>query len=308
MVTTGPLISSSGGDQIVKEDVVTALQAAREPTRYVKARRIRFRFAQDAPLLHHYAGNDVAMSHLTSILSAAFPAGEEAFIRSVRHYADRITDPVLKEQVKGFMGQEMTHGREHRNLNETLQEMGYPTKFIDELGKRLESLEKVVPPILPLAMTAAAEHYTATLAERVLSSPDVQALGTDAETMSLLNWHAMEELEHKAVAFDVYRAVGGSEALRIATMGLIFTTSFALVVIGLIFSMSFDPEARRRPLHSARRIAALPRSPLIKGMAPTLLKYLRPGFHPNDIHTEELLTRWQQELFGPDGQLVDHLK
>ena len=287
---------------------MTALHAVREPSRYVRTRRIRFRFADSAPMQKHYVANDIAMSHLVSLLSASFPAGEEAFVRAVQHYADRLTDPTLKQQVKGFVGQEMTHGREHRNLNETLAAMGYPTKIVDEVLKNLEWLAKLVPPLLPLALTAAAEHGTATLAEHVLADPDVQAMATDDETLNLLNWHALEELEHKAVAFDVYRSVGGGEALRIGSSVALAVIAGVAALAATAASMLADPYTPRHPVKTTRSLVNLRKNPLFKGVPRTLVQYVRPGFHPNDIDTDELLAQWQQELFGPDGQLVDHLK
>ena len=71
---------------------------------------------------------------------------------------------------------------------------------------------------MQLAVTAAAEHYTAVIAERMLTNEYLQSLGRGTEARALLNWHAFEELEHKSVAFDVYRAVGGDEGTRIAVM------------------------------------------------------------------------------------------
>src|SRR5690606_40221452 len=34
-----------------------------------------------------------------------------------------------------------------------------------------------------------------------------------------------------------------------------------------------------------------------------LRMYDRPGFHPDDIDTDELVERWREELFGKDGSL-----
>lgn len=59
------------------------------------------------------------------------PDGEDFFVRSVRNYADRVSDPGQREQVKGFTAQEVTYSREHTALNERLQQMGYPTRFFD---------------------------------------------------------------------------------------------------------------------------------------------------------------------------------
>ena len=96
------------------------------------------------------------MSHIIAYLSATFPEGEDFFVRSVRRHADQVTDPVLKEQVKGFIGQEVTHSREHVALNERLQEMGYPTRFNDRMTARaLARDERMFSPLTCLAMTAA---------------------------------------------------------------------------------------------------------------------------------------------------------
>jgi predicted metal-dependent hydrolase len=283
------------------------VQAVRRPAtaraRTVRARRVAFHF--EHPVEKHYVDNDIVMSHLTSVMSAGFPEGEEAFIRSVRFFRDQITDPVLKEQVAGFIGQEMTHGREHRNLNHRLHEMGYPTEEIDRRnGEILRRMEKFVPPIVALAMTAAAEHGTALLAENVLGRDEVQALAYDDEVRRLLNWHAFEELEHKAVAFDVYRAVGGPEWIRIGVMALSLLQTPLLLTQAMTASLSTDPAARNR-VRVARGFVRLPRSPLFRHTLRRTIAYLRPGFHPDDIKTDALLEKWRAELFGAEDATID---
>ena len=97
----------------------------------VRARRIRFSYPTGS-LERHFVDGDLVMSHVVAHLSALFPEGEDFFVRSVRRFADQITDPELQSRVQGFIGQEVTHGREHRALNERLQEMGYPTRRMTE--------------------------------------------------------------------------------------------------------------------------------------------------------------------------------
>src|SRR5256885_16573539 len=96
------------------------------PHRSVRTRRIAFSYPP-ASLDRHYVNGDLVMSHVVSVLSAMFPPGEDFFVRSVKRHADEVTDPELKQQGAGFIGQEVTHGREHRELNKRLQESGYPT-------------------------------------------------------------------------------------------------------------------------------------------------------------------------------------
>ncbi|MGH3521878.1 MAG: metal-dependent hydrolase [Mycobacterium sp.] len=277
---------------------------------YPKTRRIRFRFGQDDSYGTYFVNDDIVFSHFVAGLSGSFPPGEEAFIRSVRRFADRITDPVLKKRVTGFIGQESTHGQEHRHLNEKLVEIGYPIQWWDSetLKEKRIRLEEWMGGRRHLALTAAAEHYTAVIAERVLSSPEIQAIPGDAEVWNLLNWHALEELEHKSVAFDVYRAVGGSERTRITVMAMLIAVMIPLTTVVLAIALARDPMARRQPRRLVREAYALYRGPFFKGLIPQLAKYLRPGFHPDDIDTTALLEHWREELFGSQGVLLDHLK
>src|SRR5213595_2840890 len=140
------------------------------PERTVPTRRISFEESlQDLPT--HFADDgDLILSHVAAGLSAVFPDGEDFFVRSVRQYRDQITDPELKRQVAGFIGQEAMHGREHRAFNDRLAQLGYPTKRFERFTKKgLELRERIAPPASNLAATAALEHFTATLAELVLS-------------------------------------------------------------------------------------------------------------------------------------------
>jgi predicted metal-dependent hydrolase len=298
---------SGHGTAIAEWRTQTSAHQAARP--YPKTRRIRFRFNEEAKTKYFVAG-DMVYSHFVAGLSGAFPPGEEGFIRSVRRFADRIADPELKKRVAGFIGQESMHGQEHRHINEKLIEMGYPIKWWD--SKRFKTrqirFEERLPAQVHLAMTAAAEHYTAVLAERVLSSEEIQSIPAEPEMWHLLNWHALEELEHKSVAFDVYRAVGGSERTRIAVMAVMYALTLPVTLASLSISIGRDPIARRQPHRLAREAYQLFTGPVFKGLLPMIARYMRPGFHPDDIDTTALMQRWRDELFGADGVLVDHLK
>ncbi|WP_330182998.1 metal-dependent hydrolase [Nocardia sp. NBC_01503] len=277
---------------------------------YPKARRIRFRFDQHDSNDKYFVDGDMVFSHFVAGLSGGFPPGEESFIRSVRRVAERVTDPLLKKRVTGFVGQEATHGQEHRKLNDKLIEMGYPIAWIDteRAHERMLGIETRLSPLVHLAATAAAEHYTAVLAERVLSSAEIQSIPAAPEFWNLLNWHALEELEHKSVAFDVFRAVGGTEPVRIGVMVGMYALTLPFTFGSLAVALARDPVARQQPARVAREAYDLFRGPIFRGLMVELAKYLRPGFHPDDIDTTALLNRWQRELFGDDGALVDHLK
>ncbi|HVU62323.1 MAG TPA: metal-dependent hydrolase [Mycobacteriales bacterium] len=278
------------------------------PKRVVKTRRVKFDYTP-ATVERHYASGDLIMSHVVAILSAMFPEGEDFFVRSVRYYADQITDPHLKAAVAGFTGQETMHGREHRALNARLQELGYPTRRVDRLVKfDLARVERKAPHKVQLAITAALEHYTATLAERLLSSEAAREMLGEGEVRKVLLWHALEESEHKAVAFDVYRAVGGTEKMRIRVMRLMTWSFIFGTTVHTLLSMLAD-KSTYNPVRLGKSIAALRRSPFLgKEMVAAIKDYNRVGFHPNDHDNSELLERWTAELFGEQGQLVGNLK
>ncbi|CAN5869337.1 metal-dependent hydrolase [soil metagenome] len=274
--------------------------------RPVKVRRISFDYPTDE-LPRHFMAGDLVMSHVVSVLSALFPEGEDFFVRSVRKHRDQIDDPELKAQVTGFIGQEAMHGREHRAFNERLQQLGYPTGLVDRFtGKRMRLNERFLPPHVQLAITAALEHYTATLAEVLLADPDAQAKFGDDEVRSLLLWHAVEESEHKAVAFDVFQAVSGNQRVRATVMNLV-TVGFLGTSVGFtILSLLRDPASRdlRRLGRSLRGLRGSPW--LTREVRRRIRDYNRPDFHPDDHDATALLDEWRQRLFGAQGTLVDH--
>ena len=275
-----------------------------DPDRKVPTRRISFEESlQDVPR-HFAAGGDLLLSHLAAALSSVFPDGEDFFVRSVRHYRDRIDDPELKRQVAGFIGQEAVHGREHRALNDRLAQLGYPTKTFERITRRMLGFrERVAPPIANLAATAALEHFTATFAQLLLTSGETRELFGHEEVRNLFLWHALEESEHKAVAFDVYKAMGGSERMRVWTMKAL-TWGFLLGTAGQIVVSLLRDAAAYRPGRLRASWQRLRRSPIMQAhLWHRLRDYNRPDFHPDDHDTRELVERWRAELFGTEGTL-----
>ena len=258
-----------------------------------------------ANLPKYFANGDIMMSHVLAVLSSTFPEGEKFFVRSVAAAREEISDPELLADIDGFIGQEEMHGREHQVLNDRLARHGYPTRGIDSYVRGLYWVrERIQTKKVNLAFTAALEHYTATLAELLLTDEQArQAIGRRG-ARDILTWHALEESEHKAVAFDVYKAVGGGEPMRIVVM-LLTDLLFILEtsIMGLV-SLAKDREAWQHPGRLARSIAGLRHSPFLSWRAVRILaEYHRPGFHPNDRDTRELIAQWRDALFGGDGEL-----
>lgn len=278
----------------------------------VKARRLKFPFGEKR-IRKYFAGNNIVLSHLMAAMSGLFPGGEDYFVRSVRRFADQITDPELKERVRGFIGQESTHALHHRSLNDALAADGYLIQRLDnELEKRPTpfpaSFEQRLPAMAHLAITAAMEHYTAVLADRMIGRDELQKMPMDAEVRNLMNWHALEEIEHKSVTFDVYQAMGGKEPMRIAAMAFVMPIWIAVAVVVVAVSLAYDTSAWRHPVRVAREIVGLMRGPLFKGFFLDIARYMRPGFHPDDIDQTALVEEWRHRLFDAGGSMAGHLK
>ena len=276
--------------------------------RKIQTRRIEFEYDETLP--RHFMGGDPAMSHVVAVLSSLFPEGEDFFVQSVRNYRDKITDPELKKQVGGFIGQEAIHGREHRTFNDRLNAMGYPTHFIDRLTKYgLWFGSKALPKPHQLAITAALEHYTATLAEVLLGDPEANAKMTEPEVRSLFLWHAVEESEHKSVAFDVFQTVSGKHRIRANVMRLTTIGFIAGAVAGSILSLLLDGHTYRHPITTLRSVAAARKSPwLRKDVRKRIGDYNRRDFHPDDHDATQLLAEWRERLFGEEGTLAGRVK
>ncbi len=200
-----------------------ALRAPASSTRMpegvqVKPRVPHYEFADRSIPRYWYDGSPF-VTHFWDAMSTLFPQGEYFFVRSVDNFKDQVEDPALKKQMKGFAGQEHTHARLHGEFNDRLERLGYRVKPWDKMiGRSLAFGHKYLPKKVQLAFTVAAEHFTAILAEQAMFDPDV-AGPMHAKVRSLWQWHAVEEMEHKAVAFDVYEAVGGSYGMRVLAMG-----------------------------------------------------------------------------------------
>jgi predicted metal-dependent hydrolase len=276
--------------------------------REVPTRRISFEASLQGVPRHFAAGGDLVLSHVAASLSAVFPDGEDFFVRSVRHFRPQVTDPDLRRQVAGFIGQEAMHGRQHRAFNRRLSELGYPTLLLERVTERgLAIGGRVVGPKASLAATAALEHFTATLAELVLSDEMARGLFGHGEVQSLFLWHALEESEHKAVAFDVYRAVGGTERLRVVTMNVVTAAFVGGLALAVTVSLLGD-RAAYRPRTLLSSLRTFRRSPLVsRELWRELRGYNRRGFHPDDRDATGLVARWRVELFGPAGTLIDKL-
>ncbi len=268
------------------------------------ARPIKPRLPQlaiDGGLPRHFAFDNVIATSLISSVSMLFPAGERFFVRSVHHYLDKADLPAdLRAQIQGFFAQEGRHAQQHERLNRLLNSQGYDVRGFLQAYERLcyHHLEKLIPPSLRLSGTAAAEHFTAIMADNFLRMEELTA-SLDPTMRRLLLWHAAEEIEHKAVAFDVLAHVSPGYGMRIAGLAL------ASAILGTFWfagtCLLLWQESRmvgwgriRADLAMLRRLRKeRGRQGILREVfASGIRQYLRRDFHPNDTDNYDLAMQY----------------
>lgn len=169
-------------------------------------------------LSSNWCGNDDFRTDFCNALSLSFPRGEKFFVDSVKPFLAKINDPKLKEEALNFIQQEYLHRREHERYNQALCEArDFDKQHVESIYAKRIAQSAALPPLLRLSITVCLEHFTAIFAHGVLTD-ERWMQGVDKKLARLWQWHAIEETEHKSVAFDVFIAMGGSRKMLRNTM------------------------------------------------------------------------------------------
>lgn len=245
----------------------------------LRPRVMGFEF-DESRIPRHWVADAAVPTQMANALHLIFPMGERFFVRSVRHFEKQIQDPELRAQIKGFYAQEGRHAHEHERVFGMLERQGYDVKGFLAVYKKIayDWIEKVSPAKLRLAATSALEHYTAIMAENALEHDLLDRMHPDMK--ALLAWHACEEIEHKAVAFDVLQAVAPSYALRAAGMFMATTTLLGFWTLGSVMLLRQEEgmtlREGLRQLRVSLQVNPLGRRVFLRGIR----EYLRRDFHP----------------------------
>ncbi|MDD4913682.1 MAG: metal-dependent hydrolase [Methylococcales bacterium] len=235
------------------------------------------------------------------------PVGERFFINSVMYYKNRITEPVLQAQLSGFIAQEAAHGKQHELLNRLLLKDNPKLIVIEKIAKWLLDSGKLFPASFQLAITCALEHFTASFANILFENHAAFSRFSHPAVGELWAWHAVEELEHKAVCFDVYQAVAGGVLgyfERCLAM-LVVTLMFSIAVsIGLFISIIFYKGPKNIVEHQGKRPDKVVKAEngnewlwlafnVVLRNIGYYLVYFRPFFHPWDCDNSHFVTAWK---------------
>jgi len=258
----------------------------------IRPRRMEFHF-DGVP--RHWCGTPEE-TLFWNALSVTFPEGETFFVDAVRRFREKVQDGTLRREIAGFAAQEATHSRGHEAYNAWLSSLGYEAEAMDRLlGNFLEVVEAKLPPEFPLSATCALEHMTSILAEVVLVDEGLRAR-MHPEMFRLWAWHALEENEHKAVAFEVYQEVSGDYAIRAFCM-VLATVILGAVHGGFLYSM-FKTDGLHRKPSTWFRVAKVMfgRKGYVTRLAPAWSEYFARDFHPWKHDNRALIETWKTQL------------
>lgn len=271
----------------------------------IPPRHIDFKLSEDSP--RYFYGNNATATLFFAMLSGFFPPGERFFMESVRHFRDRITDEKQKAEISGFMGQEAIHGREHDRLNEMLAARGIDMNIPERTVKiGLAVLEKM-PASTQLAATTFMEHFTALLAEQLLNDEQFRNRA-DPEMIKIWQWHALEELEHKNVAYDVYELIGNSQGERLLAGAASLVVLLPMVAISWGWMVAKDGQLGNLRDNVQGLNMLFGREGFVTKILPKMPLFARKRFHPKKHNTNALEQAWREKLFGENGQLLAEFK
>lgn len=266
-------------------------------------RHVRFDFSA-TPI--QWVPGDPGSTHVMNTLNLMFPAGEMWFCRVYNRAMPHISDPKLRDDAEGFLRQEALHSRSHGSvLDHYWRRHGIDTKpFTRHLDAVFSRILGDRPYGLPwgghsrfwlrqqLGIIAALEHFFGYLGGWVLDARALDEAGTDPAMLDLLRWHGAEEVEHRAVAFDIYRHLGGSYVGRCWHMGVVIVSLLGVMAWGVRYMSRQDPDAGRpRRLFSSWWAGARAgRLPSIWGSLKSAVRYFVPGYSPEaEASTERAL-------------------
>ena len=232
-------------------------------------------------------------------LSATFPRGEAFFIEAVKAHREG-APPKLEAEIRAFVKQEINHTREHIAFNKLAEKFGYDIKAIDKRVEEMLAMTKDRPVILNLAATMALEHYTAMMAHEFLANPK-HFDKADPEVRDMWRWHAVEEVEHKGVAYDVWnhatRDWSDWQRWKVRSlMMLIVTKNFFKHrwedSLNLLAQDGITGWKARTGL--LKYLLVTPG--VVRRIFPAWLAYFKPGFHPWDHDDRELIGIYEGEF------------
>lgn len=255
------------------------------------------RFGRALAQKRWWLNGDPIGSAFHNALSITFPRGEAFFVESVKAFRD-VADPKLEREIKAFITQEVMHSREHIFFNKRVSDAGYKIDHLEQVVIDSLALTKDRPAILNLAVTMALEHYTAMMAHMMLKSDLFK--GADPELADMWRWHAIEEIEHKGVAYDTWLHATRDWSrfkrwkVKAIMMLLVSRTFWAKRWAGTLDLLAQDGITGWKA--KARLAWYLVGTPgVMRRLFPAWVAFFLPGFHPWNHDDRPLIGKYDSD-------------
>lgn len=257
------------------------------------------RFARNGKPARWWLDNDPVATAWYNCLSGTFPRGEAYFIDSVKAHREGVP-PQLAEEIRRFVVQEVNHTREHLAFNRIATDAGYDMAYVDRRVEEKLQAQAGRPVILNLAATMALEHYTAMMAHEMLANP-AHFAGADAEVAGMWRWHAIEEIEHKGVAYDTWlhatRDWGRWKRWKVKSLLMLLVTKNFLFrrIVDTLYLLEQDGITGARAKWQLF-IFLVAKPGMLRRIFPAWVAYFLPGFHPWNLDDRRLIAEAEQAL------------
>lgn len=269
--------------------------------------RVRKSLFKAEQIERHYAPSPL-LSHLLTALSVTFPEGEKFFVETIRNVRHLIDNPLLQADISAFIGQESRHAKSHSEFNQSVLSDNYNIDvfkhMMDAEFIRLRTLSQR----RQLAATVVLEHFTAMIAGYMLKYPRlISHLDTNMKNLWL--WHAIEEIEHKSVAFDVYKQVFDNKAQLRRSMR---TISIGFILGNMRVTSHLLWQDRKNSLGNIRNLAKNFRDlgllvHMMLVLFPEYISFYFKNFHPTQIDQSALLEKWSLAFEQLNALKAEHV-
>jgi predicted metal-dependent hydrolase len=271
------------------------------PTPAITVREARF--GRDAQPERWWLNGDPVATAWFNALSATFPRGETLFIDAVKAFREA-APPRLAAEIRAFVKQEVNHTREHLAFNRAAEEAGYDMRAIDARVETLLADVYARPRPAWLAVTIALEHFTAMFAHEFLAHPE-HFLGAESEQAALWRWHAVEEIEHKGVAYDTWlhatREWSRWRRWKVKSLlMLVITRRFVKHRFRDASDLLAQDDLTGWRAKAGLAWYLIGKPGILRKVFPAWCAYFLPGFHPWNRDDRALIGRYDGEYAGAE--------
>lgn len=254
----------------------------------IVVREFAFEFPQDLDPV--WRPDNPVISHLFNGLSLVKPYLEPHLAKSTLRAISHIDVPELIEDMRDFSAQESRHYECHRRLNEILKSNGYPelARVEQRMGRSYKRLMKKSLRT-QLAYNAGFECMTNGFTNWMINKRTRLFAGGSPHVVSFFLMHAVEETEHKTVAYDAYMAYSGKYWPR--ALGVIHGSFH---VLGFSLMGMFTALKKDRQLGKPRGMMSIVREvgSMVGNIAPYLLRALLPWHNPRCDEDPQWVKDW----------------